>query len=90
MIEIELIFCFIFSPFKLKIEKKRESEEGLIYGADSVYIGLPSYSMRSRSKISIEEIAEGITIAHSNNKKVYIAFNIFAKDNDFINFIDIM
>ena len=61
-------------------------EEGLKYGADSVYIGLPSYSMRSRSKISIEEIYEGITIAHSNNKKVYIAFNIFANDRDFINF----
>ena len=56
-----------------------------LYGADAVYCGIPGYSMRARSNISIDEMSQGIKYAHSINKKVYFAFNIFAHERDFEN-----
>lgn len=56
-----------------------------LYGADAVYAGIPAYSMRARAKITIDEMKEGIDFAHSINKKVYLAFNLFAKDSDYQN-----
>ena len=55
----------------------------LLYGADAVYAGIPGFSMRARAKITTEEMKQGIEFAHSMGKKVYLAFNLFAHDNDY-------
>ncbi|MGN0916616.1 MAG: peptidase U32 family protein, partial [Candidatus Enterousia sp.] len=57
----------------------------ILYGADAIYAGLPGFSMRARAKITVEEVKTGITLAHQNGKKVYLAFNLFAHDRDFEN-----
>ncbi len=57
----------------------------ILYGADAIYAGLPGFSMRARAKITTEEVKQGIELAHAAGKKVYLAFNLFAHDRDFIN-----
>lgn len=57
----------------------------ILYGADAIYAGLPGFSMRARAKITTEEVKQGIELAHKAGKKVYLAFNLFAHDRDFVN-----
>ncbi len=51
------------------------------YGADAVYMGTSKLSLRSRVETGNEELAKTIEYAHSINKKVYVALNIYARDN---------
>ena len=45
----------------------------LLYGADAVYIGGNLFSLRANAtNFTIEEIEEGVSYAHSLNKKVYV------------------
>jgi putative protease len=54
------------------------------YGADAVYIGGKILSMRAKAKnFELGEIEEGISYAHSLGKKVYVAVNICAHNDDF-------
>jgi putative protease len=56
----------------------------VLYGADAVYIGGRNFSLRSRSKnFSNEQMKEGFDFAHSRQKKVYVAVNVFARNSDF-------
>lgn len=49
----------------------------LKYGADAVYIGGPSLSLRANAiNFTMDEIKEATTYAHSMNKKVYVTVNI--------------
>ncbi len=57
----------------------------ILYGADAIYAGLPGFSMRARAKITVEEVKQGIDLAHRAGKHVYLAFNLFAHDRDFEN-----
>ena len=57
----------------------------ILYGADAIYAGLPGFSMRARAKITTEEVKKGIDLAHAAGKKVYLAFNLFAHERDFVN-----
>lgn len=53
------------------------------YGADAVYVGGKSYSMRGAAKnFTAEELAEGISFAHARGKKVYVAANVVARGAD--------
>ncbi len=55
------------------------------YGADAVYIGGKSLSLRALAgNFTDEQIVEAINYAHSINKKVYVTVNIFAKNGDLI------
>ena len=54
------------------------------YGADAVYVGGKSFSLRTfADNFTDEELAEGIAYAHARGKKVYVAVNIFARNADF-------
>ena len=54
------------------------------YGADAVYIGGKSFSLRALSdNFTDEEIARAVEYAHGKNVKVYVTVNIFAKNTDF-------
>lgn len=57
----------------------------ILYGADAIYAGLPGFSMRARAKINVEEVKQGIELAHAAGKKVYLAFNLFAHDHEYVN-----
>jgi putative protease len=57
----------------------------ILYGADAIYAGLPGFSMRARAKITTDEVKTGIDLAHVAGKKVYLAFNLFAHDNEYAN-----
>lgn len=51
-----------------------------LYGADAVYAGTSSLSLRTRAGMDDNDLAETIKYAHSIGKKVYAALNIFAWD----------
>jgi putative protease len=60
-------------------------EYAIAYGADAVYIGGRNYSLRAKAgNFSIQEIAEGVRIAHGAGKRLYVTLNIFARNSDFI------
>lgn len=51
-----------------------------LYGADAVYIGTSSLSLRARAQMQDNDLADTIKYAHSIGKKVYVAINIYAWD----------
>ena len=56
----------------------------VLYGADAVYMGGSSYSLRAKAKnFTPGEMKEGIDFAHSHGVKVYVTANIFAHHEDF-------
>lgn len=56
----------------------------LYFGADAVYLGGKDFSLRSFSdNFTADEMEKGVRLAHSQNKKVYVTANIFAKNADF-------
>lgn len=55
----------------------------IMYGADAVYIGGESFSLRvAAENFSKEEIKEGIEFAHERGKKVYLTANIIPHNCD--------
>ncbi len=53
------------------------------YGADAVYFGGEMFSLRAGAgNLSIEEIEEGVTYAHSKGVRCHMAMNIFAHNED--------
>lgn len=56
-----------------------------LYGADAVYCGVPSLSLRANAKMTYEEVEEGIKFAHKLGKKIYLAMNLYTHDSDIPN-----
>ncbi len=55
------------------------------FGADAVYIGGKSFSLRAfADNFTDDEIREGVEFAHNLGKKVYVTVNIFAKNDDLL------
>lgn len=55
----------------------------LLYGADAVYIGGRSYSLRANAtNFSLDEIKDGCSFAHKLGKKVYLTLNIVFHNED--------
>ena len=55
----------------------------LLYGADAVYIGGQSYSLRANANnFSLDEIKEGCDFAHKLGKKVHLTLNIVFHNED--------
>ncbi len=56
----------------------RNMRYAFAYGADAVYAGQPRYSLRVRNNdFMLENLATGIAEAHRQNKKFYVASNIY-------------
>ena len=53
------------------------------YGADAVYCGTSSLSLRTRAEMNDEALAKTIEYAHSIGKRVHVALNIFAWDTNY-------
>lgn len=61
----------------------------LRYGADAVFIGGKSFSLRARaSNFGLKEIKEIVEFAHKLNRKVYVTCNIVFHDEDFYGIIE--
>lgn len=54
-----------------------------MYGADAVYAGTSSLSLRTRAEMQDTDLANTIKYAHSIGKKVYTAINIYAWDETY-------
>ncbi len=62
------------------LEKLRTA---LLYGADAVYVGVPGLSLRGTSaEMSLEDLALGVSEAHTQHVRVYAAINTFARKAD--------
>ena len=59
-----------------------------LYGADAVYCGTASLSLRSRAEIQDDDLIQTIQYAHSIDKKVYVALNIYAWDETYDEIIE--
>ena len=56
----------------------------LLYGADAVYVGGKSFSLRSfADNFSLEELRSATEYTHSLGKKIYVTVNIYARNGDF-------
>ena len=54
-----------------------------LYGADAVYAGTSSLSLRTRADMQDDDLVKTIKYAHSIGKKVYTTINIFAWDTKY-------
>lgn len=54
-----------------------------MYGADAIYAGTAKLSLRSRAELDSDSLEDTIRYAHSIGKKVYVALNIYAQDDDY-------
>ena len=53
------------------------------YGADAVYAGTSSLSLRTRAEMQDNDLVNTIEYAHSIGKRVHVAINIFAWDDKY-------
>lgn len=60
-----------------------------LYGADAVYMGTKSLSLRTRVDVDDKEVEKTIAYAHKIGKKVYVAINIFAWDDKYDEIIEV-
>lgn len=79
MVELKLKRPELLAPAgnleKLKI--------AVLYGADAVYVGGEKYSLRaSADNFSISNLKAGIAFAKERGVRIYLALNIFARDED--------
>ena len=58
------------------------------YGADAVYCGTSSLSLRTRADMQDDDLFQTIEYAHSIGKKIYVTLNIFAWDEKYPEIIE--
>lgn len=59
-----------------------------LYGADAIYCGTSSLSLRARADMENEDLEKTIKYAHEIGKKVYVTLNIFAWDEKYEEIIE--
>ena len=60
-----------------------KAKVAFLYGADAVYCGTSSLSLRTRADMQNDDLEKTIKYAHSIGKKVYVTLNIFAWDEKY-------
>ena len=60
-----------------------KAKTAFLYGADAVYCGTSSLSLRTRADMQDEDLLKTIEYAHSIGKKIYVTLNIFAWDEKY-------
>ena len=58
------------------------------YGADAVYCGTSSLSLRTRADMKDDDLIKTIEYAHEIGKKIYVTLNIFAWDEKYPEIIE--
>ena len=59
-----------------------------LYGADAVYCGTSSLSLRTRADMQDNDLEKTIKYAHSIGKRVHVTLNIFAWDDKYEEIIE--
>ena len=55
----------------------------LLYGADAVYLAAQQFGMRTApSNFSMEQLAEGVALAHAQGVKVYLTCNTTPRNHE--------
>ena len=57
-------------------------ETAFLYGADAVYAGLPSLSLRAHQGFTAETLSKGVETAHAAGKRIYLTLNLFSRNSD--------
>lgn len=60
-----------------------KAKVAFMYGADAVYCGTASLSLRSRAEVDDNDLEKTIKYAHGIGKKVYATLNIYAWDTNY-------
>ncbi len=60
-----------------------KAKVAFLYGADAVYMGTKSLSLRTRVQVDDDDLEKTIEYAHKLGKKVYVAINIYAWDEKY-------
>ena len=60
-----------------------KAKTAFLYGADAVYAGTSSLSLRTRAEMGDNDLEKTIEYSHSIGKKVYTAINIYAWDENY-------
>ena len=60
-----------------------KAKMAFLYGADAVYCGTSSLSLRTRADMGNDDLIKTIKYAHSIGKRVYVTLNIFAWDDKY-------
>ena len=66
-----------------------KAKTGILYGADAVYCGTSSLSLRTRTNMGDDELVKTINYVHKKKKKIYVALNIFAWDEKYDEIINL-
>ena len=62
----------------------------LMFGADAVYCGIGKFSLRTAAdNFTFDELCEGVSLAHSMGKKIYITANAIPHESDISSFVEI-
>ena len=65
-----------------------KAKTAFLYGADAVYCGTSSLSLRTRAEMENDDLFKTIEYAHKLGKKVYVTLNIFACDEKYPEIIE--
>ncbi len=60
-----------------------KAKTAFYYGADAIYCGTSSLSLRTRADMEDSDLVNTIKYAHNNGKKVYVTINIFPGDEKY-------
>lgn len=60
-----------------------KAKTAIKYGADAIYCGTASLSLRTRTNMQDNDLTKTIEYAHKHGKKVYVTINIFAWDDKY-------
>ena len=61
------------------------AKTAILYGADAVYLGGQSFSLRSRaSNFTIDEIKEACEFAKEHGSRIHVTVNVIPHDEDFV------
>jgi len=60
-----------------------KAKTAIRYGADAVYCGTSSLSLRTRTNMNDDDLVKTVNYVHSKGKKVYVTINIYAWDEKY-------
>lgn len=60
-----------------------KAKTAFLYGADAIYCGTSSLSLRTRAQMDDNDLIKTIEYAHKLGKRVHVAINIFAWDESY-------
>lgn len=68
---------------------REQLEYALHFGADAVYVGGPSFGLRTRAdNFTLEELADAVKLVHERGKRIYVTLNALMHEQDRVPLIE--